>query len=117
MRCLVVLHDESWAVMCSLTNKTYKSNKEITGTPVYISLLPKYNSCIFSSRIIYIDRILILISQDLHKQCLSFENKPNNLHNFVLSPSASLRYMQLYQNVNISEVDSFSTHSNGTTGQ
>jgi len=30
---------------------------------------------------------------------------------------ASFHYMQWYHNANVSDVDSFSTHSDGTTGQ
>jgi hypothetical protein len=51
------------------------------------------------------------------KQHLSFQNTLNNLHNFVLSLWASFRYMQLYHNANVSDVDSLSTHSDGTKGQ
>ena len=67
MRCQVVLQDEGWAVLCSLTNKTHKLNQEIAGTRVYISLLPAYTSFLFSSRIIHTDSILISTSRDLHK--------------------------------------------------
>ena len=67
MRCLVVLQDEGWAVLCSLTNKTHKLNQEIAGTRVYISRLPAYTSILFSSRIIHTDSILISTSRDLHK--------------------------------------------------
>jgi len=28
MRCLVVVHDEGWAVLCSLTNKTHRLNQK-----------------------------------------------------------------------------------------
>jgi len=67
MRCLVVLKDEGWAVLCSLTNKPHKLNQEIAGTRVYISLLPAYTSFLVSSRIIHTDSILISTSHDLHK--------------------------------------------------
>ena len=51
------------------------------------------------------------------KQRLSFQNTPDNLHNFVRSLWASFRYVQLYHNANASDVDSFSTRSDGTKGQ
>jgi len=51
------------------------------------------------------------------KQRLLFQNTPNNLHNYVLSLWASFRYMQLYHNAKVSDVDSLSTHSDGTKGQ
>jgi len=51
------------------------------------------------------------------KQRLSFQNTPCNLHNFVRSLWARFRYMQLYCNANASDVDSFSTHSDGTKWQ
>jgi len=67
MRWHVVLHDECWAVWCSLTNKTHKMNQEIAGTGVYISCLPAYTSFLFSSRIRHTDSILLSTSRDLHK--------------------------------------------------
>jgi len=51
------------------------------------------------------------------KQRLSFQYSPDNLHNFVFSLWARFHYMQLYHNANASDVDSFSTHSDGTKGQ
>ena len=51
------------------------------------------------------------------KQSLQFQNTPDNLHNFVHFLQACFRYMQLYHNANASDVDSFSTHSDGTKGQ
>ena len=51
------------------------------------------------------------------KQRLTFQNTPDNLHICVLSLRASFRSMQLYHNANVSDVDSFSTHSNGTKAQ
>jgi hypothetical protein len=50
MRCLVVVQDEGWVVMCSLTNKMQDMN-QIAGTLVYISLLPTYTLILFSSGI------------------------------------------------------------------
>jgi len=38
MRCLVVVQDDGWAVLCALTQKTQDMN-QITGTGVYISCL------------------------------------------------------------------------------
>jgi len=51
------------------------------------------------------------------KQCLLFQNTPDNLQNFVHSLWVCLRYMQMYHNANAWEVDSFSTHSDGTRGE
>jgi len=48
------------------------------------------------------------------KQRLSFQNTPDNLHNVVLSLWDSFYYMQLYHSAIASDVDSFSTHSDGT---
>jgi hypothetical protein len=67
MRWHVVLQDAGWAVLCSLTNKTDKLNKEIAGTQVYISLLPAYTAFLFSSRIIHTDSILISTSRELQQ--------------------------------------------------
>jgi len=115
-RSLVDLQDEGWAVLCSLTNKTHKLNQEIAGTRVCISHLPGYTSFHCSSRIIHTDCILISISRDLHKTTPLVPQHTRYPNNFVLSPWASFRYMQLYHNSNISDVDSFSTHSDGTKG-
>jgi len=51
------------------------------------------------------------------KQPLSFQNTPNNLHNFVPSLWASFRYVLLYHNANASDLDWFSTRSDGTNRQ
>jgi len=51
------------------------------------------------------------------KQGLSFQNTLDNLHNFVRSHCSCFPYMQLYHNAIASDVDSFSTHSDGATGQ
>ena len=50
MKCLVVVQDEGWAILCSLTNETWDMN-QIAETQVYTSLLPAYTSILFSSRI------------------------------------------------------------------
>jgi len=49
----MVVQDEGWAVVCSLTKKVQDMN-EIAGTRVYISLLPAYILIIFSSSTKYI---------------------------------------------------------------
>jgi len=67
VRCLVVLQDEGWAVLCSLTNKTHKLNQEITGTQVCITLLPAYTSFLYSTSTIHTDSILILTLRNVHK--------------------------------------------------
>jgi len=121
MKGLVVVQDEGWAVLCSLTNKTQNMN-QITGTQVYISLLPAYTSILFSSHIKH------TASNQTHrqhpelsrhhvtctKQRVSFQTTLDNLHNFVCSLWASFRYVQLYHNANASAVDSFLTRSDGT---
>jgi len=50
-------------------------------------------------------------------QCLSFQNTPDNLHNFVIPLWASFLYLQLYHNANAWDVDSFSTPCDGTKWQ
>jgi hypothetical protein len=67
MRWHVVLQNEGWAILCSLTNKTEKLNLEIAGTRVYLSLNPANTSFLFSSRSIHTDSILISTSLDLPK--------------------------------------------------
>ena len=47
MKCLVVVQDEGWAVLCSLTNETQDMN-QIAGIQVYISLLPAFTSILYS---------------------------------------------------------------------
>jgi len=47
----------------------------------------------------------------------SFQNPPNITHNCVRSLWPSFRCVQLYHNANASDIDSFSTHSNGTKEQ
>ena len=44
----MVVQDDCWAILCSLTNKK-KDMNQIAGTGVYISLLPAYTSILFSS--------------------------------------------------------------------
>jgi hypothetical protein len=67
MKCLVVVQDEGWAILCSLTNETQDMN-QIAGTRVYISLLPAFTSILFSSRIERTACILnFLDTRDLHK--------------------------------------------------
>jgi hypothetical protein len=67
MRWYVVLQDEGWAVLCLLTNETYKLNQEPAGTQVYISLLSAYTSFLFSSCIIHTNSTLIWTSRDFQK--------------------------------------------------
>jgi hypothetical protein len=45
------------------------------------------------------------------------QNTPDNFHDFVCSLWAFFCYMQLYHNANASDVDSFQTYSDPTTGQ
>ena len=124
MMCLVVMQDKGWAVLCSLTNKTQYMN-QIVETRVYISILPTYTSILFSFHIKH------TTSNSTHsqhpelsrhyvtctKEHLSFQNTPDNLHNFLCSLWACFRYVQLYHNANSLDVDSFSTRSDGTKGQ
>jgi len=120
VRCLVDVQDEGWAVMCSLTNKTHKLNQDITRTQVYISLLPAYTSFLFSARGIHTDRILISTSHDLPKTMPLVPTHPityTTLYFPSLSLWASFRYMQLYHNATVADVDSLSTHRDGTKRQ
>jgi hypothetical protein len=123
MRCLVVVQDEVWAVLCSLTNKTQDLN-HIAGARVYISLLPACTSIIFSCR------MKLTASNLTHrhhpelsrhhvictKQRLSFQHTPDNLPNFVRSLWASFRSVELFYNANASDLGSFSTRSVPTKG-
>ena len=121
MRWLVVVQDEGWAVLCSLTNKLQDMN-QIARTQVYISLLPAYTSILFSFGIKHTaSNYTHCQHPELsrhHVTCtkhhLSVQNTPNNPHNFVCSLWASFRYVQLNHNANASDVDSFSTRSDGT---
>jgi len=128
MRCLSVVKDEAWAIVCSLTNNTQEMSQKY-----YISQVEPRNSQnssihIPSARLhlrpSFLPHLAHCQRPELsrhHVTCtkhrLSFENPPDNLHNFVLSLWASFRYMKPYHNANPSDVDSFSTHSNGTKGQ
>ena len=120
----MVVQDEGCAMWCSLTNKTQDMN-QIAGTRVYISHLPTYTSILFSFRIKHTARKqthrqhpeLSRHHMTCTKQCRSFQNTPDNLHNSVRSLWRSFRYVRLYHNANASDVDSFSTRSNGTEGQ
>jgi len=51
------------------------------------------------------------------KQSFSLQNTSANLPNSVFCLWASFRYMPLYHNANVLDVDSFSTQSNCTKGQ
>jgi hypothetical protein len=124
MRCLVVVQDEGWAVLCSLTNKMQNMN-HIAGTRVYISLISAYTSITFSSCITHTGSNYTHCQHPEHSQhhvtctiqCLSFQNTPENLQNFVRSLWAWFRYVQLYHDANSLDVDSFSTSSDGTKVQ
>jgi hypothetical protein len=50
MKCPVVVQDEGWAILCSLTNETQDMN-QFAATPVYISLLLFFTSILFASHI------------------------------------------------------------------
>jgi len=67
MRCLVVVHDEGWAVCVRWPTKrriwiksiiSHTLKEGITRTRVYISFLPAYSSFLFSSGIIHTSIIL-----------------------------------------------------------
>jgi hypothetical protein len=124
MRCLIVVQDEGWAVLRSLTNNTQDMN-QIARTRVYISLLPTYTSIIFSSCLEHTSSNWTHPQQPelsqhhvtCTKQCLSFQNTPDNLHHFVRSLWTFFRDVELNHNANASDVDSFSTHSDGSKGQ
>ena len=49
MKCEVVVQDEGWAVVYSLTNQTQDMN-QIKGTGIYISSLPACTSNLLSDR-------------------------------------------------------------------
>ena len=66
MRWLVVMDDQGWAMLCTLTNIQHKSNEAHGRTEGYISLLPTFISVLFSSWSIHTTSILISTSRDLH---------------------------------------------------
>ena len=128
MRCLVVVQEEGWAVLCSLTNETQDMNQ----MHHILQLEPRnrrnWSIYIPSSRLHPLSFLLPYYEHRQHpelsqnhvtcpKQRLSFQTTPDNLHNFVLSFRSFFRYMQLYHNANASDVDSFSTHSDGSKEQ
>jgi len=118
MRCVVVVEDKGLAVLCSLTNKMQDMN-QIAWNEVYISLLPGYTSILSFTHSKHTTSTytncqhpeLSLYYVICTKQYLRFQNTSDNLHNFVNSLWASFHYVQLYQNANASDVDSFSTRS------
>jgi len=127
MRCLVVVHNEGRAVLCSLTNNTQNmtQNKHIS----QVEPRNRRNSGIYSpsSRLHLHSLFLLYWTHGQHPELsrhqvfsikwhLSFQNTPVNLHNSVHLLRASFRYMQLYHNADASDVESFSTNSDGTKG-
>jgi len=129
MRCLMVVQDAGWAVLCSLPNKTQDMNQNYhlsqverrhrRNSSIYIPcsslhllslFLPYYRA---HRKRPELSRHHVIWT----KQRLPFQRTPDNLYNFVLSLRDSFRYMQLYHNANSSDVDIFSTNSDGTTGQ
>jgi len=127
LRCMVVVQDHGRAILCLLTNKRQgtiqkyhisqverrnrrNSSINIPSTRLHLLFLflPYSTHCQFPT----LSRRHVIST----KQRISFQNTPNNLHNLVHSLWASIRYLQLYHNAIGSDVDSFSTPSDGTQG-
>jgi len=128
MSCLVVVQDESWAILCWLIknmqdmNQTYhisqvelrnRRNSSIVIPCTRLHLHSLLHPCSTHCQHSEVSRDLMTCT----KQHLSFQFKPDNLQSFVCSLWASICYMQLYHNANASDVDSYSTHSDSTKGQ
>jgi len=128
MRCLVVVQEEGRAVLCLLTNTTQDMNQKYYISHVEPRNRRNWSIHIPSSRVHLLAHFLLCYTHRQHrelswhhvtctKQRFSFQNTPDNLHNFVLPLWASFRYMTLHHNANASDVDWFLTHSDGTYGQ
>jgi len=103
-------------VLCNKQNSGYESN--CTNSSIYIPSSRLHHDSLFLPYLTHRqDPQPIPHHMTYTKQSLSLRNTPDKLHNFVCSPSACFRYMQLYDNANSSDGDSFSTHSDGTKGQ
>ena len=128
MRCLVVVQEQRWAILCALTNKMQNMNQKYH--ILQVEPRNRRNSSIYipSSRLHLLSLFLPYFTHRQHqelsrhhvtctKQRFSFQNTADNLHIFALSLWASFCYMQLYHNANASDVDSILSHTNGTKGQ
>jgi len=117
MRWLVVVPDKGSAVLHLLTNNTSWMKKSQELQYIYLFFPPSLS---FFFHLSYSTPHghpeLSWHHVTSTKLRLSFQKKPGNLPNFVCSILASFRYIQLYMNVNASDVDSFSTHSDGGKG-
>ena len=124
----MVAQDEGWVILCSITNKT----RDMTQNYHITQVKPRNprNSIIFIPSSGLPPHSLCLLYETHHehpevtlhhvtcmKQRLAFQNTPDKLPNVVCSPGAFFGYVQLYHNANASDVDSFSTDSDGTKGQ
>jgi len=114
----VDVQDECWAVSRSVMNEmnAYKSNRRNSSIYIASSCLQLHSLCLqyFTHR-----RRAQLCRHHVTctKQSLSFQNTPDNLHKFECSLCARFHYMKLYHNGTALDIDSFSTHSDGTKGQ
>jgi len=66
IRCLVVLHGHSGAILSSLTNNSHQLNDEMARRRVNLSGLPSENSFPCASSSIHMGSILMSTSCDLH---------------------------------------------------
>jgi hypothetical protein len=117
IRSLVVLQDEGWAILYLLTNKAHKLNLEPRN---------RRNSSIYipSSRLhlhsLFLPYYTHRRDPDLDITCLAHNNasrsKTHLITFTICSLPLGLRLVQLYYNANVLDVDSFSTHSDGTKG-
>lgn len=121
MRCLVVVQDNGWAALCSISNKTQSINQHYHISQVQPRNRRNSSICFSSSRLTLHSLSLLYWKHHQHpelsrhyatwtKYGVSFQNTPDNIHNFLSFTSAAFCYMQLYCNANDWNVDSFSTH-------
>jgi len=116
--CLVDVQDECWAVLRSVRREinAYKSNRRNSSIFIASSCLLLHSLClpyVRHRRHAQLCRHHVTCT----KQPVSFQNTTDTLHKFECSLWARFHYKKLYHNVTASDVDSFSTHSDGTKGQ
>jgi len=78
-------------------------------------VIPAYTYFLFSSSIIYTDSIQLSTSRDFHKTIPIIWKHTRYPIQHCSFPLGNVP-LQLYANANVSDVESFSTHSDGTKG-
>jgi hypothetical protein len=116
MRCLVVLQDDGWAVLCSWTNKISWTKKSLELEYIYPIFPPSPPFCFPPVLNTPPGSWTLSTARDLHKTTpliSKHTRQPTQLCMFSLG----FLPLQLYHNANVSDVDSYSTHRDGTTWQ